>query len=128
MLGQCLTMRCPLPHTKRNSSALIKELNLNKMVLALLALVALPCANAQVSTGTGFAVAPGLLITNHHVIGGCTALEVVSSDGRRRAAVFDADPLIDLALLRVPGMRGGTAKRRCPNNVRLKAGAPVKTG
>ena len=28
----------------------------------------LPCANAQVSTGTGFAVAPGLLITNPVVI------------------------------------------------------------
>jgi len=28
-------------------------------LLALLALAVLPCANAQVSTGTGFAVAPG---------------------------------------------------------------------
>ncbi len=73
MLGQCLTMRCPLPHTKRNSSALLKELNLNKMRLALLALLALavlPCANAQMSAGTGFTVAPGLLVTNHHVIDG----------------------------------------------------------
>ena len=91
--------------------------------MALLASVVLPCANAQVSTGTGFAVAPGLLVTNHHVIDGCTAIEVVSADGRRRAAVVDGDPLIDLALLRVPGMRGGTAKLRSPNNVRL--GEPV---
>jgi len=89
----------------------------------LAAMALLPCANAQVSTGTGFAVAPGLLITNHHVIDGCTAIEVVSAVGRRRAAVVDADPLIDLALLRVPGMRGGAAKLRSPNNVRL--GEPV---
>ena len=96
---------------------------MRKALLALLALAVLPYANAQVSTGTGFAVAPGLLITNHHVIDGCTAIEIVSADGRRRAAVVDADPLIDLALLRVPGMRGGTAKLRSPNNVRL--GEPV---
>ncbi len=50
-------------------SALVKEFNLNKMLLALLAMALLPCANAQVSTGTGFAVAPGLLITNPVVIG-----------------------------------------------------------
>ena len=96
---------------------------MRKALLALLALAVLPYANAQVSTGTGFAVAPGLLITNHHVIDGCTAIEVVSAVGRRRAAVVDADPLIDLALLRVPGMRGGAAKLRSPNNVRL--GEPV---
>ena len=42
---------------------------MNKMLLALLALAVLPCANAQVSTGAGFAVAPGLLITNPVVIG-----------------------------------------------------------
>ena len=99
---------------------------MNKMRLALLSLLTLallPCATAQVSTGTGFAVAPGLLITNHHVIDSCTSIEVVSADGRRRAAVVDGDPLIDLALLRVPGMRGGTAKLRSPNNVRL--GEPV---
>ena len=49
-------------------SALVKEFNLNKMLLALLAMALLPCANAQVSTGTDFAVAPGLLITNPVVI------------------------------------------------------------
>ena len=91
--------------------------------ISLLALAMLPCANAQVSTGTGFAVAPGLLITNHHVIDGCTAIEIVSADGRRRSAVVDADPLIDLALLRVPGLRGATARIRTPSNVRL--GEPV---
>ena len=105
---------------------MIQELSLNKMrkaLVALLAMAVLPCANAQVSTGTGFAVAPGLLITTHHVIDGCTAIEVVSADGRRRAAVVDADPLIDLALLRVPGLRGAAAKIRTPSDVRL--GEPV---
>ena len=47
---------------------MIKELSLNKILLALLAMALLSCANAQVSTGTGFAVAPGLLITNPVVI------------------------------------------------------------
>lgn len=95
-----------------------------KHLWTLLAAVALlPCANAQVSSGTGFVVAPGLLVTSYHVIDGCTSIEIVNSDGRRKSALVDADPLIDLALLRVPGLRGSTAKIRTPSNVRL--GEPV---
>ena len=84
----------------------IQRMRLKHFWTFLAAMTFLPWANAQVSTGTGFALAPGLLVTNHHVIDGCTAIEVVSADVRRRAAVVDADPLIDLELLRV--LRGGS--------------------
>ena len=48
-------------------------------------------AAAQVSTGTAFSVAPGLLITNHHVIEGCGSVDIISPDGRRSGAIVDAD-------------------------------------
>ncbi len=74
---------------------------------------------AQVSSGTAFAVASGLLITSHHVINGCSSVDVIVPDGRRAGAVVDADDLIDLALLRVTGIQGSTARLRRPYNVRL---------
>lgn len=78
-----------------------------------------PRVAAQVSSGTAFAVAPGLLITNQHVVAGCSFIEVIAADGRRTGSVVDADTQIDLALLRVSGIKGTTARLRNPRNVRL---------
>ena len=83
------------------------------------ALLFAPYAVAQISSGTAFAVAPGLLVTNQHVVEGCASVEVVASDGRRTGAVVDADALIDLALIRVTGLKGATARLRSPRSVRL---------
>jgi len=82
-----------------------------------------PSVAAQVSSGTAFAVTPGLLITNQHVIAGCGSIEIIAADGRRTGSVVDADDQIDLALLRVGGLKGATARLRNPRNVRL--GEPV---
>lgn len=71
------------------------------------------------STGTGFSVAPGVIVTNQHVIAGCRRLEVLSADGRRFARVVDSDELVDLALLRVTGLGGGVAPIRKAGSVRL---------
>ena len=79
----------------------------------------LPCAKAQVSTGTAFSVAPQLLVTNHHVISGCSTLSVITPEGRRAASVVSAEASIDLALLRVFGMRGAIANLRTPRSVAL---------
>ena len=78
-----------------------------------------PGVAAQVSSGTAFAVAPGLLITNQHVIDGCSSVDVIAADGRRTGSIVDADDRIDLALLRVNGLKGTTARLRSPRNVRL---------
>ena len=83
---------------------------------------------AQVSSGTAFAVASGLLITSHHVINGCSSVDVIVPDGRRAGAVVDADDLIDLALLRVTGIQGSTARLRRPYNVRLGESVAVFAG
>ena len=73
----------------------------------------------QVSSGTAFAVAPELLITNQHVVDGCRSVDVIASDGRRTGTIIDTDARIDLALLRVTGLTGAIASLRNPRSVRL---------
>jgi hypothetical protein len=64
-------------------------------------------------------------VTNHHVIDGCGAIEVVAADGRRPATVVDAVEQIDLALLRVYGLRGGVASLRTKSATLLGESATV---
>ena len=96
---------------------------MSKSYFLLIAIMAFAClaphVAAQVSSGTAFAVAPGLLITNQHVVDGCTSIDVVAADGRLTGSIVDADRKIDIALLRVDGLRGETARLRSPRNVRL---------
>ena len=91
----------------------------NTLLALLTVLAILPCAKAQDSTGTAFSVAPQLLVTNHHVIAGCRKLSVVTAEGRRAASVVSAEASIDLALLRVFGLRGAVANLRTPRIVSL---------
>ncbi len=85
----------------------------------IVAILLSPCAIAQVSSGTAFAVAPGLLVTNHHVVNGCASVEIITGEGRRAGTIVNSEELIDLALIRVTGLKGGTARLRTPRNVRL---------
>lgn len=79
-----------------------------------------PTASDQGSTtGTGFAVAPGHIVTNQHVVAGCQRVEVFSVDGRRSGVVLDSDESVDLAVVRVTGLGGSVAKVRRPGSVRL---------
>ena len=73
--------------------------------------------------GTAFAVAPGLLITNQHVIAGCRSVDLIAVGSRHSGSIVDVDGQIDLALLRVSGVSGATARLRSPRTVRL--GEPV---
>jgi S1-C subfamily serine protease len=55
--------------------------------------------------GSGFTVAPDLVVTNAHVVAGQQRTTVIRPDGRRlRAQVTVFDPARDLALLVVPGL------------------------
>ncbi|MGC4106930.1 MAG: serine protease [Thermomicrobiales bacterium] len=59
------------------------------------------------ASGTGFLVADGRVLTNHHVIDGCARVTARATDGRQDAARVDAsDPRRDLALLTVPSGLG----------------------
>ncbi|MGK7868477.1 S1C family serine protease [Falsiroseomonas sp. E2-1-a20] len=68
-----------------------------------------PNANARrVSTGTGFLVAPGLVMTNQHVVGGCDRILARMPGGAWLAAVPPArvDRALDLSVLSIPGANG----------------------
>ena len=89
------------------------------ILAAVMSIVAGDAAAQAVSSGTAFSVAPELLITNHHVVKGCSSVDVISPDGRRTGSIEAADANIDLAILRVSGLRGTTARLREPTNVFL---------
>jgi len=95
------------------------EKNYFWLVVALALACFAPGVAAQVSSGTAFAVAPGLLVTNQHVIAGCRSVDVIAADGRSTGSIVDADAQIALALLRVSGLKGATARLRSPRNIRL---------
>lgn len=54
------------------------------------------------SIGTGWPIAEGLVVTNHHVISGRNTISLILSDNRRlSASVLEVDTVNDLALLQV---------------------------
>jgi len=61
-------------------------------------------ACGRIFTGTGFAVAPNVVVTNAHVVAGATDVAVTGdATGRRaRGTVVFFDPALDLALVRTP--------------------------
>jgi hypothetical protein len=61
-------------------------------------------ARRTVSSGTGFVVAPGRVLTNAHVVESCTALRIRTTGGQEFAAMIGPrDAARDLALLSVAG-------------------------
>jgi S1-C subfamily serine protease len=61
------------------------------------------CARAL--EGTGFVVAPQRVITNAHVVAGTDRVSVETADGSLDAEVVSYDPEVDVAILKVPGLR-----------------------
>jgi S1-C subfamily serine protease len=59
----------------------------------------------QIQEGSGFVVAPNLVVTNAHVVAGIPAPYVIGFDGGRYATEpIYFNPRFDLAVLRVPGL------------------------
>jgi len=87
-------------------------------ILAVLACVPAPLGHAQAqerptSSGSGFVVAPGRALTNHHVIDGCQRVSFRTPQGQVvPARVLAADPRRDLALLGYEGEAGPPLKLR----------------
>jgi len=75
-------------------------------------------------SGSGFAVAAGVyVVTNYHVISDARQIEARLSEGRRvRAQLIGADPLTDLALLRIEADLEPLA---WGDDTALRAGSPV---
>jgi len=55
------------------------------------------------STGTGFVIAAGYVVTNAHVVAGARAITVDTPAGRWDAVAVAYDPDLDIAVLRVDG-------------------------
>jgi S1-C subfamily serine protease len=77
----------------------------------------------MLSSGTGFIVAPGRAMTNHHVIEGCRSVVVRASGGAELPArVLNSDRQRDLALLEVPPNAGPALSFRRDPNIRRGEG------
>ncbi|MGH3828425.1 MAG: MarP family serine protease [Pseudonocardiaceae bacterium] len=55
--------------------------------------------------GSGFVVAPQRVITNAHVVAGTDQVQVETANGTLDAEVVSYDPEVDVAILKVPGLR-----------------------
>lgn len=58
------------------------------------------------TSGSGFVAAPGLVVTNAHVVAGVDRPTVVDTAGTHRTSVVVFDPKLDLAILRTTGLAG----------------------
>jgi uncharacterized membrane protein required for colicin V production len=62
-------------------------------------------ACGRIQSGTGFVAAPGVVVTNAHVVAGGRSAHIDRPDRTRSSAsVIGFDPRADLAVLRVPGL------------------------
>ncbi len=59
----------------------------------------------QIQEGSGFVVAPGMVVTNAHVIAGIGHPTVEDRSGSHDTTVVSFNPSYDLAVLRVPGLQ-----------------------
>lgn len=85
--------------------------------------VAPDAARRQVSSGTGFVVAAGRLLTNHHVAKDCAEMRVRTATGAELTATVTAtDEQRDLALLTVRGEMGPPLAFRSGPEVRRGEG------
>jgi S1-C subfamily serine protease len=55
--------------------------------------------------GSGFVIAPGVVVTNAHVVAGVRQPEVIDTAGQHRTTVVLFDPDEDLAVLKVPTLQ-----------------------
>ncbi len=57
-----------------------------------------------IQEGSGFVVAPGIVVTNAHVVAGIKHPVVIDQSGRHATVTILYDPRLDVAVLRVPGL------------------------
>jgi S1-C subfamily serine protease len=71
------------------------------------------------STGTSFAIAKGVLLTNHHVVAGCRNVSIITPRGKVDGVVVASNPRVDLALIEAPGLDSRVASIRASRSLEL---------
>jgi S1-C subfamily serine protease len=81
----------------------------------------------RVVVGSGFIIGDdGLLLTNSHVVFDRQAITVIMDDGRRiKATLLGADPIYDLAVLRIPVVRKEIPQALLGNSDMVRIGEDV---
>jgi S1-C subfamily serine protease len=87
----------PLPSTSAVNNAY------NATAPSTVKIVGQACGLTQ--EGSGFVVAPGLVVTNAHVVAGVAGPDVIDSAGVHAATPVLYDPVLDISVLRVPGLK-----------------------
>ena len=62
------------------------------------------CGN-NISSGSGFIVGDGLVMTNSHVVAGSDANRVIDTSGSYASEVIYYDPSVDIAILKTPKLK-----------------------
>lgn len=77
--------------------------------------------------GSGFIISnDGLVLTNSHVVFGRQVISVTLDNGQRaQAKLLGADPILDLAVLQIPGPHEGHPKAALGNSDALRIGEEV---
>ena len=86
----------PAPPVDLPDDPIVQELA-GRAIGSIVKVTAATCLS--ISTGTGFAVAPGYVVTNAHVIAGATTVKVLSDDDLYDAVPVFIDPDLDIALV-----------------------------
>ncbi len=73
-------------------------------------------ACGETQEGSGFVIAPGLVVTNAHVVAGVSSPFVIDQSGSLAATPILYDPVLDIAVLRVPRLHDPVL-RLDPNQV-----------
>ena len=105
----------PAPHVSAGDPALVYAAPVRAARRSVVRVVGIACGVGV--EGSGWIVARGLVVTNAHVVAGISRPYVDRQGGRvLRATVVAFDPTNDLALLRVPGLKGRPLRLAKPEN------------
>jgi S1-C subfamily serine protease len=73
--------------------------------------------------GSGFVAAPGLVVTNAHVVAGVRSPTVLDGAGRHQSLVMVFNPAADIAVLKLSGLAGEPLSFATPDAQRATTGA-----
>lgn len=113
ILGYCLIgMACLFTHA--SSAEGNAPMSISELDKSVVRIIAFDAQNQPVSSGSGFIVANGVVVTNHHVIEGAHSLKVLRKNGdsfdEYAGTVSWKSKQVDIALINAPSLTGQTVR------------------